>query len=105
MGAFGTIAIKVFSFVIVILVGGAEPFFCLLNIVGDLWQVGELQWASVLFDQAVKVYPVEEKMVVFEGVFFLREIIGLIDKINVFGFHQWILKWLKLKSLLNIIKQ
>jgi hypothetical protein len=87
VGALGAIAIIVFSLVIVILKGGSEPGFGSLYVFGDLGQISELEGRTVFPDQSHEVYPVKSQFILLQRIFLLGEIIGLIDKIYVLGFH------------------
>ena len=54
MIAFGTVAIVVIALVIGLCNGHVEPPFSLLDVLGNLRQIGDLQWCSVLFDDVHK---------------------------------------------------
>ena len=74
-------------FVFVFLHRFPEPVLGLLDAFRDLREIRELQWCAILFNQFHQVDVVKLQVILVQGEFFLREIVGLVDQIEIFGVH------------------
>ena len=73
MGAFGTIAVMVFAFVIELFKGLLKHPFGLVDVVRNLREIAEFQGCSIGFDQLCKIDIVESKTRFVERKLLLRK--------------------------------
>lgn len=66
-----------------------EVGLCILDILGNLGQIRQLQRRSISLDNLHQVHTVEMKLIVFNVKFFCGEIKGLLDEINVLVHGKW----------------
>ena len=72
--------------------GPVEQVACPFDLLADLGQVKEAKWGAVLFDQIFKRNAMKSKVSVNQIKSFLREIIGLINEIEISILHDWFCK-------------
>jgi hypothetical protein len=87
MRAFGTVAVVIFAFVLVLFHGIPEPVLGAFDVVGNGRKVSEFQRRAVLLHEFHQVNFMKFKIVLIEREFFLREIIRLVDEVEIFGIH------------------
>src|SRR5690606_18563628 len=81
------IAVEVTPFVFVFFHRLAEPVLGPLDAFGNLWQICEFQWSSVLLDKFHQIDVVKQQRIFIKSKLFLREIVGLVDQVYIFSIH------------------
>jgi hypothetical protein len=87
MGAFGAIAVEVFSFILMPFERVGKHCFCLSDLHPDLRQVGKLHRRTVLIDQRFDVEIIILQISVFYIKIFLWKIEGLIYEVAIRIIH------------------
>src|SRR5690606_29719572 len=78
MRTFCTVAIMVFTFILVLFNCLCKPTFCTIDIVGYLWQIGKFQWSSIILNKLHQINVMKLQMFVFQLELILRKIESLI---------------------------
>ena len=87
LGTLGAVAVVVFSLVIGLGHGHLEKALGPLDLGGNLGQITDLERSAVLFNNLHQVDVVEHQIAVHNHKLILREIEGLVDKVDVLVFH------------------
>ena len=83
MRAFGTITIEIFSLVAMLLKSLSKHLLCLIDLLSDFWQIGQLKRRSVFINQRFQVKTIETEVAILYIKAFLGKVKGLFYKIGI----------------------
>ena len=87
LGTLGAVAVMVFALIIGLGHGHLEQTLGTLDLGGNLGKVRNLERSAVLLDDIHEVDVIEQQIAVCHHKFVLREIEGLVNKVDVLVFH------------------